>query len=165
MVVVEREPGVEIERKFLVGRVPSEIGAGGDRIRQGYLATGPDGREVRVRDRAGRAYLTIKQGAGRRRVEEEIEIDQPRFGRLWPLTEGARLEKVRHVIELSDGLAAELDIYQGELGGLATVEVEFASERDSESFLPPDWFGQEITEDERFRNRQLAEQGLPRELG
>jgi CYTH domain-containing protein len=41
------------------------------------------------------------------------------------------------------------------------VEVEFASVEDSARFSPPEWFGPEVTEDERYKNRQLAVHGLP----
>ena len=32
------------------------------------------------------------------RVEEEIPIEAERFDALWPLTEGRRVEKVRHYV-------------------------------------------------------------------
>jgi hypothetical protein len=47
---------------------------------------------VRLRERAGEATLTVNQGRGRTRVEEEIEVDEDAFERLWPLTEGQRLK-------------------------------------------------------------------------
>ena len=53
--------GVEIERKFLVDRLPDGLGEG-DRIEQGYLAIGDDGVEVRVRRRGDDMTLTIKSG-------------------------------------------------------------------------------------------------------
>ncbi len=47
--------GIEIERKFLVEGVPSELqGVEGELIVQGYLAVGADGTEVRVRRRGER---------------------------------------------------------------------------------------------------------------
>jgi adenylate cyclase len=156
------EAGVEIERKWLVAQCPEAVGAQpGEPIRQGYLADGRDGLEVRVRRRGDRAYLTVKQGAGRVRVEEEIEIEADRFERLWPLTEGARVEKHRHALELDDGAVAEVDVYAGALDGLVTVDVEFPDEDAAERFTPPDWFGPEVTDDPGYRNRRLATDGRP----
>ena len=96
---------------------------------------------MRVRRRGGQAYLTVKAGAGRVRVEEEIEIEGDRFERLWPLTEGRRIEKTRYVIDAGDGdLVIELDVYTGDLDGLVTAEVEFDSEvRPRPSSPPAGW--------------------------
>ena len=55
-----------------------------------------------------------------------------------------------------DGGVAEVDRYQGELDGLWTVEVEFGSLEASRAFSPPDWFGREVTDDQRYRNAALA---------
>ena len=111
--------GVEIERKFLVAELPPDLAEHpGQRIEQGYLAIAPDGVEVRVRRRAGRATLTVKSGPGQVRTEEEMAIDERRFDALWQLTEGRRVSKTRHEIPLAGGAVAELDVYDGDLDGL-----------------------------------------------
>jgi adenylate cyclase len=95
------------------------------------------------------------------RVEEEIEIEADRFERLWPLTEGRRIEKTRYEIPLDDGLVIELDVYTGGLDGLVTAEVEFGSEEAAEAFEAPDWLGPDVTEDLRYKNQRLARDGAP----
>lgn len=155
---------MEIERRFLV---QPGAGVGGaqrvERIDQGYLAIDHEGgTEVRIRSRAGTCTLTVKSAtAGRARLEEELALDAEHYERLWPLTQGRRLEKDRHVISLPDGLTAELDVYAGSLAGLRIVEVEFADEGEADRFSVPDWFGLEVTDDSRYRNRELAVHGLP----
>jgi len=116
---------------------------------------------VRVRRRDARAWLTVKSGEGRVRVEEEIEIEPERFERLWPLTEGRRLEKTRYEISAVDGLVIELDVYRGDLDGLLTAEVEFPSEEAAEAYDVPDWLGPDVTEDPRYKNQRLARDGAP----
>jgi len=153
-------PGVEIERKFLVTRVPDPLPPG-DRLEQGYLAVAPDGTEVRIRRRAGRSTLTVKSGPAHVRVEEEIEIDDRRFEALWALTEGRRIAKTRHLVPLGDDLTAELDVYAEGLDGLLVAEVEFASTEASRAFAPPDWLGAELTGDARYANQSLALHGAP----
>jgi CYTH domain-containing protein len=74
----------------------------------------------------------------------------------------AFVEKIRHRAELDDGVA-ELDVYGGKLEGLLVVEVEFDSKEQAGRFTPPDWFGDEITEDSRFRNAALAKAEKPPE--
>ncbi|MCA1690626.1 MAG: adenylate cyclase, partial [Actinobacteria bacterium] len=99
--------------------------------------------------------------AGRVRVEEEFEIDERRFASLWPLSEGRRVSKTRHLIPGDGGLTIELDVYTGALEGLVVVEVEFESEAQSDDFEAPEWFGPEITDDLRYANRALAVDGAP----
>jgi adenylate cyclase len=152
---------VEIERKFLVDRLP-ELGEHESvPIEQGYLALATGGgAEVRLRRKAHHRLLTIKGGTGEVRVEEELELGRERFDSLWPLTEGRRVSKTRHLIP--DGeRTIELDLYRGELDGLATAEVEFLSEADADRYSPPDWFGREVTGDERYLNESLATAGRP----
>ena len=70
------------------------------------------------------------------RVEEEIEIEPDRFERLWPLTEGRRIEKTRYEIDAGGDLVIELDVYKGDLDGLVTAEVEFDSEEAADASSP-----------------------------
>jgi adenylate cyclase len=152
---------MEIERKFLVDDdAVLPAGAAPRSIRQGYLAV--DARaEVRVRADDDLRELTAKVGRGRSRAEESVRLDDERFEALWALTEGRRLEKARTVIALDGGLAAEVDVYAGVLAGLRVVEVEFASEAAADAFTPPAWFGPELTDDDRYANRALAEADEP----
>jgi CYTH domain-containing protein len=153
---------VEIERKFLLSGPPEDRDRfASSEIHQGYLAVAEDGTEVRVRERGGEATLTIKKGRGEVRTEEEIDLDPDEFARLWPLTEGRRVEKRRYLIPVGAGHTAELDVYEGDLAGLVTAEVEFGSEADAGAFEPPGWFGTEVTGDVRFNNQRLAVDGIP----
>jgi adenylate cyclase len=152
----------EIERKFLVDDVPADLADFPcSQIRQGYLAVDGDGTEVRLRSRDGGAVLTVKQGAGRTRAEEELELRAEAFERLWPLTEGRRVEKRRYDVPAHDDLTIEVDVYEGRLHGLVVAEVEFPDERRADAFEAPDWFGREVTDDARFKNQSLARAGRP----
>ena len=158
---------MEIERKFLVPAPPDDL----DRhpsteIEQGYLAIHPDGTEVRVRRRGGTATLTVKSGGGKVRAEEELGLSDADFERLWPLTDGRRIEKVRHVIPTdTDGVEIELDVYTGDLAGLVVAEIEFPGEAEADAFAAPEWLGREVTGDGRFKNQRLAVEGRPDEAG
>jgi CYTH domain-containing protein len=150
---------MEVERKFLVGEPPDLEGTEADEIEQGYLAIGADG-EVRVRRRGEALVLTAKRGSGLSRQEAEIELDRDRFDQLWPLTEGRRLHKRRHVVPLGN-LRVEVDVYEGDLEGLVVAEIEFPSEEQANGFHPPDWLGDEVTGDHRYLNETLATEGIP----
>jgi adenylate cyclase len=150
---------MEVERKFLVDELPDLEGAESDEIEQGYLATGSDG-EVRLRRKGDRLVLTAKRGSGLSRDEAEVQLDQASFEELWPLTEGRRLHKRRHVLPHGD-LKIELDVYEGDLEGLRVAEIEFPSEEEAKAFEPPEWVGEDVTGDERYLNETLATQGAP----
>jgi adenylate cyclase len=150
---------MEVERKFLVSEPPNLDDADSQEIDQGYLAIGEDG-EVRLRRKGERLLLTAKRGAGLSREEGEVELDREAFDRLWPLTEGRRLHKRRHVLPLDDD-EIEVDVYAGELEGLVIAEIEFASEEEARAFEPPDWLGEDVTGDPRYLNETLATKGAP----
>jgi CYTH domain-containing protein len=153
---------MEIERKFLVTSRPPHLERYPcSQIEQAYLAIDPAGTEVRIRRRAGATSLTVKGGRGRSRAEEEIEIDSGRFARLWELAHGRCLEKTRYELPGDGVLTIELDVYEGRLAGLVTAEVEFPSEEDADRFVPPPWFGKEVTDDDAYKNQRLAVDGLP----
>ena len=90
-------------------------------------------------------------------------LTRAQFEALWPMTEGRRVEKIRYDITHEDHVI-ELDVYSGALSGLLTAEVEFPSLEASAAFHPPPWLGQEITEDKRYKNKNLALDGLPEKL-
>lgn len=116
---------------------------------------------MRIRRAGATTTLTVKSSPGLVRVEEEIEIDGRRFETLWPLTEGRRIAKTRHIVDLGGGLAAEVDEYHGPLEGLWTAEVEFDSEQAARDFAAPDWLGDDVTGDERYANKSLSRAGSP----
>lgn len=155
---------VEIERKYLV-RTAFFL----DRldtfphfkIFQGYAVVGHDGREVRLRAVGDQFYLTVKGAGHLSRFETEIEITQDQFDALWPATDGRQVEKTRYKINYHD-VVIDLDVYEGKLRGLVTAEVEFPTEEASKEFTPPQWFGDEVTEDDRYKNMHLALYGAPR---
>lgn len=154
---------VEIERKFVLQIVPHKNFIGeGVALRQGYVAE--DGEvSVRIRITPTRALLTVKAGVGLTRTEVEVEISPEQADALWPHTSTRRIVKSRHRVQL-DGqqqLVAEVDVYAGELDGLYTVEVEFPSEEQAAAFVPPEWFGIEVTGDRAWTNAALARDGKP----
>jgi adenylate cyclase len=150
---------VEVERKFVVSDLPSLEGTQADEIVQGYLAIGTDG-EVRVRRKGDRLALTAKLGAGLSRQEAEIELDPESFDQLWPLTEGRRVHKRRHLVPFGN-MKIEVDVYEEELEGLVVAEIEFDSEEEAHAFEPPVWLGEEVTGDHRYLNETLATTGAP----
>ena len=151
----------EIERKYLVLSPPPDLDTYPHAtILQGYLVLAADGGEVRLRRKGDRFIQTVKSGEGRVRTEVEIDLTRAQFEALWPAVAFGTIEKIRY--EIPYGVhTIELDVYHGALEGLLTAEVEFDSVEASEAFAPPEWFGTEVTDDPRYRNRAMALSGLP----
>ena len=146
----------EIERKFLIKRLPLEILRSRHfRIAQGYLASEPGGRHVRLRKKSKTAFLTFKVGRASTREEREIRLSPKQFTTLWPATAGRRLRKTRYEIPWKN-LKIEIDIYHSRNHGLMVAEVEFPSQASCRQFKPPRWFGREITGEKRYSNVRLA---------
>ena len=151
---------MEVERKFVLSARPPELGAG-RRIEQGYLALDPAGAEVRLRRVGDALLMTVKTGRGLVRGEVEFALAAAEFSKLWPLTSGRRVVKTRHLVALDGGLTAEVDVYEGDLAGLLTGEVEFGDEATARGFVAPAWLGRDVTDDPRYANQRLAVDGIP----
>ena len=148
--------GREIERKFLIKRLPAELKQFQSfPIAQGYLANETGGRQVRLRKREKAASLTFKVGGSTNREEREIKLSPNQFAALWPATKGRRLRKLRYYIPWRN-LTIEIDIYRGENEGLVVAEVEFPTQVACRKFKPPGWFGPEVTGVKRYSNVRLA---------
>lgn len=149
---------IEIEKTFLIKEIPKEIFSyKSEKIKQGYLSPSPS--PLRIRQRGTRFELTkklpLKKGDFSSVNEINIPLTEYEFNKFWPLVEKS-LEKTRYVIPINDNLIAELDIFEKELEGLSFVEVEFTSQEQMDSFVPPDWFGKDVTQEDCFTNVFLA---------
>jgi CYTH domain-containing protein len=146
--------GVEIERKFLVVGEAWRAGASGQVYRQGYLATDPD-RTVRVRVVGNQGYLTVK-GRSEGLVRAEFEYPIPSadatemLDRLCPRP---LIEKTRYRL-VHAGRVWEVDEFSGENLGLVLAEVELSDP--TEPIQLPEWVGDEVSDDPRYYNANLA---------
>jgi CYTH domain-containing protein len=148
----------EIERKYLLSALPTEARKHTPfEIDQGYVP----GREIHERLRRTKRdgeelfYRTIKLGKGRSRIEVEEEVLGEFFFKMWPLTEGRRVQKRRyaipdgnHVWEIDEFLDREL----------ALAEIELSSE--DAAFSIPSWLTpyivREVTDEPAYLNLSLA---------
>jgi CYTH domain-containing protein len=147
---------LEIERKFLVRKMPADLtSCPRNEISQGYLVSLDDGLQVRLRKSGERYSLTFKRGTGNVREEREVELTAPQFDALWPATEGKRLVKTRYEIPFG-ARVVEIDVYHERHEGLVVAEVEFDEEAAAKNFEPPDWLGDDVTGDPRYSNQLLA---------
>lgn len=150
---------VEIERKYLLRQMPAlkQMEAQVLRIEQGYLPGERLTERVRRVRTAGEThyYRTVKLGKGIRRVEVEEETTERVFRRMWPLTRGRRVRKVRFRVE-QGGYTWEIDRFSDRR--LVLAEVELQSEDDVAE--PPPWLRRviirDVTDEGEFTNVNLA---------
>ncbi len=167
---------MEIERKFLIKELPKNISAyPHESYKQGYLCTEP---VVRVRCEGDKYVLTYKGSGLMCRQEYNLPLNKEAFEKLLAKCDGIIIEKTRYKIPLDaaldttlksntfsittkqtslySSLIAELDIFDGIYKGLMIVEVEFKTVDDANTFIPPDWFGIEVTNDSNYHNSNLS---------
>lgn len=146
----------EIERKFLLKRLPDGLADyPHEEIAQGYLSVERGGVQVRLRKKGGVRSFTYKRGNKSEREEREIRVSAEQFNALWPATEGRRLSKIRYDIPFGER-TIEVDVYTGRHDGVVVAEVEFPDEESCGNFVPPDWFGEDVTGKSRYSNVLMA---------
>lgn len=144
----------EIERKFLVTGNQWKTLATGIVYRQGYLSRARQ-RTVRVRTIGNKGFIAVKGvtiGASRLEFEYEIPFEDC-CQMLDVLAQKPLIVKKRYSIPFA-GLVWEVDDFSGDNEGLVIAEVELESE--DQSYVKPDWAGQEVTGDSRYYNSNLV---------
>lgn len=149
---------IEIERKFLVKKIPDNL----DTyemidMTQGYLNTSP---VVRVRKENDDYILTYKGSGLLSHSEYNLPLNKEAFEHLLKKCDGIIISKSRYKIPIENNLTAELDIFKGDLDSLKLVEVEFDSVEEANNFIPPEWFGEDVTTDGRYHNSYISKYGL-----
>ena len=69
--------------------------------------------------------------------------------------DGRIIQKDRYHIPY-EGYTIELDVFGGELAPLVIAEVEFPSVEAANVFVPPAWFGEDVTENPAYSNSNLS---------
>ncbi|MBP5529445.1 MAG: CYTH domain-containing protein [Lachnospiraceae bacterium] len=144
--------GKEIERKFLVKEIPDLNAYPYKCLEQGYLSVNP---VVRVRKEDDTYYLTYKGKGFLEREEYNLPLNEESYNHLVAKTDGKIIRKKRYLIPYENH-TIELDIFEGELAPLILAEVEFESVEEATSFVPPSWFGEDVTGNKNYTNASLA---------
>jgi len=144
---------MEIERKFLADPASLDLEMyAKTEMTQGYLFTDP---VLRIRQKDDSYILTVKSGGLLAREEYEIDLTREQYENMAGSVKGLFIRKTRYLIPCPP-YTIELDLFHGSLEGLIYAEVEFPSIEEAEAFVPPSWFGREVTEDGSFTNAALS---------
>ncbi len=148
---------MEIERKFLVdeNHLPENLSEyPHHELEQAYIITEP---VLRIRKKNQDYILTYKGPGLMKREEVEFPLSGEAYEKLLAKTDGNVITKTRYEIPEKQNLTIELDVFHGVFQGLFLAEVEFSSEADALSYLPPKWFGREVTKTHTFHNSNLSQ--------
>ena len=150
---------MEIERKFTLKSLPDNLESyPSHHIEQVYLNYNP---VVRARKQDDEYYLTYKGKGLMAREEYNLPLNEEAYRHLIQKADGIIISKKRYLIPLTGRLTIELDIFEGDLAPLKLAEVEFETKEEAESFLPPKWFGKDVTFSSDYHNSTLSRVGLP----
>lgn len=145
---------MEIERKYLISQLPEELDSYQKKIiQQGYLCTEP---VVRIRRQDDEYILTYKSKGLMVREEYNLPLTRESYEHLKKKTDGILLSKIRYYIPYKDGLTIELDVFDAPYKGLYLAEVEFPTREMAEAFIPPEWFGEDVTFSSAYHNSTLS---------
>lgn len=145
---------MEIERKFLIKEIPFNLsGYNKKEIEQAYLCTKP---VVRIRKSDKEYYLTYKGKGKIAREEYNLPLTEEAYLHLLKKADGNILTKTRYEIPTDDNLIIELDIFSGKFEGLILAEVEFETLEQANAYIPPAWFGRDVSITGEFQNNKLS---------
>jgi len=106
--------------------------------------------EIRLRDKAGKFYFTIKGDGDVCRNEVEKGIEKIIFDKYWDLTLGKRVEKIR-LEKPYNNFKIEIDVYTDR--NLILAEIEVPSIEIADALVP---LGKDVTSNPRYKNKNLA---------
>ena len=101
-------------------------------------------------------YLTYKSKGMIVREEYNLPLTKEAYGHLLAKADGNIITKTRYEIPEKDNLTIELDVFEGKFDGLLLAEVEFASEEEALGYIPPEWFGEDVSNSTKYHNSTLS---------
>lgn len=148
---------MEIERKFLIKKLPENLDAYPVRhLEQGYLCTAP---VVRIRRDNDKYELTYKGKGCMIREEHNLPLTKDAYEHLREKIDGRLIVKKRYMIPL-EKYTVELDVFEGDLAPLLLAEVEFSSKEEAMAFTSPEWFAEDVTYSKLYHNSFLSQFNL-----
>lgn len=154
---------MEIEKKYLVEKLPEDLSVYEKwEIEQCYLCADP---AIRIRKRNGDYILTYKNRhtVHDKREQDKVnasdELEAPLTGEAYhhlkKKADGICIKKTRYRIPYKEYMI-ELDVFHEEYAGFYLAEVEFATVPEAKAFVPPDWFGRDVSGDYHYTNSYMS---------
>ena len=94
------------------------------------------------------------------REEYNLPLTKDAYEHLKQKADGIVISKTRYLIPEKNGLTIELDVFHEVYEGLLLAEVEFSSEEEANSYVAPEWFGEDVTFSSEYHNSTLSKKIL-----
>lgn len=97
------------------------------------------------------------------REEHNLPLTEESYRHLLKKADGNIITKKRYKIPYKNtngSYTIELDIFSDIFEGLILAEVEFTTEEEALAFVPPDWFGEDVTFSSKYHNSTLSSSNL-----
>lgn len=144
---------MEIEKKYLLKHIPKDLDSYRHcEIEQGYLNREP---VLRVRKKDDAFILTYKSKGMMIRQEEEFPLTEEAYLHLREKVDGRLISKTRYFIPYKE-YTIELDVFHEAMAPLVMAEVEFETKEQADGFVPPSWFSDEVTFENKYQNVNMA---------
>ena len=151
-----------VVRRFLIASSLTRLirkERGSERVMEGHFAPQAE-RQSHVRIEKGQSYLVLTSLDGEVSAAEDwTDVPRSHAEALLDVCPGTVIYE-RSRLTLRDREAV-VDRFMTP-GPLDMVSVEFATAHEADAFLPPVWFGSEVTGDESYTPRSMAMAGRPR---
>ena len=144
---------MEIERKFKILNLPALSEYKYHDIEQAYINDNP---VIRVRKEDDTYYMTYKGGGMLAREEYNLPLTKESYEHLREKVDGILIKKRRYKIPYQEKYTIELDVFEEELAPLLLAEVEFDTREEADVFVPPLWFGEDVTFSGKYQNSYLS---------
>lgn len=155
---------LEIEKKYKVKELPENLSSFEyELIEQSYLNKG--GAPIRLRKFIKgdemRCVFSKKSRISEKTfecIEHNVELPERIYQELLKAKEGRTIIKTRYKIPLTDKLKIDLDVFHDFFEGVCTAEIEYESVKQANSYVVPDWLGEELTNFDKLTNNYMATQ-------
>lgn len=158
----------EIERKFLVKDLPPEIDRSAAMPYERFFLYMGEHEELRIQLKGTEYCIERKSTVSQLHATKQKMIISAEEYEALKMNAVAGVTRDGYLIPSIPG--GTIKVYKGAHEGLARAEVEFKTEAEARAFVPPAWFGPEITTTDLARDSKLARmnkghmQALIREL-
>jgi adenylate cyclase len=136
---------IEVERVFLLKNLPEDLLEYKHiDIKIGDFTQDNDVDILKIRQKGDKFELIKKEViTDLERKEYVIPLTKSEFDLLFPVT--IRKHTKKRFFYPLDKYTCEIDLYLEDMSGYARAEVEFKDAEEADDFVPPAWFGDEIT--------------------
>lgn len=146
---------LEIERKFLMQGFPEGLSLLAEvEIEQGYVSIEPEVRIHTARDLATGKIdyrLTLKSDGALTRKEIVTDVSQEFYEEARQMLPAEPIKKIYRKYAYGSWVLEVCFVDGNTSDAFYYGEIEFGSEEEAHAFTPPEWFGEEVTDDARYK--------------